>query len=187
MNARGLRTPRGKPLSAQTFCCMLRNPLYAGWLVARKWGDRYRGNHQPLVTLELFEHVQALLDGRRPSTSGYLRNNPKFPLRRLVRCARCQSRLTGSVSKGRNSRYAYYFCTTPACIGSVRTEKLEGQFQQLVEKLRPRPEYLSLIRAVIERGLGGTPKRLHSVGKAGRQGASASRTEQAGALQGVRL
>jgi site-specific DNA recombinase len=150
MNAKGLTTRRGRPLSAQTFGNMLRNPLYAGWLVPKKWGGRYPGAHQALISQETFDTVQGLLDGRRVPASPYQRNNPMFPLRRFIVCGRCGVPMTGSRVKGRNQRYEYYSCRTAGCLRNIPKLQLETEFQNLMQRLRPRPEYLRLMRAVFE-------------------------------------
>jgi hypothetical protein len=51
-----------------------------------------------------------MLDGRVVVSGPRQRNRPDFPLRGFVRCEACGRPLTGSWSKGRNGRYAYYHC-----------------------------------------------------------------------------
>src|ERR1035441_5772327 len=46
----GLKTPKsGKPLSAQTFDKILRNPIYAGVIVS-SWGISQRGRFEPIIS-----------------------------------------------------------------------------------------------------------------------------------------
>ena len=45
----GLRTRKGRPVSAQSFEKLLRNPLYAGWISVRKCSVAKRGSFEPLV------------------------------------------------------------------------------------------------------------------------------------------
>src|SRR3982074_3237683 len=53
----------GAPVPVSTVHAILRNRLYAG---AFEWnGRRYLGTHQPLVSSELWERVQDVLDGRQ--------------------------------------------------------------------------------------------------------------------------
>jgi site-specific DNA recombinase len=144
----GLRTPKGSKVSPQTFDEMLRKPVYAGWIAVAS-NERKRGAFQPLVSQDLFDAVQAILDGRRGALSAYNRNHPDFPLRRFVRCGQCRTPMTASWSKGRNARYAYYRCRNPRCGAvEVRREKIETEFIKLLESLTPRPEYLDLFKAV---------------------------------------
>jgi hypothetical protein len=56
------------------------------------------------------------------------RNHPDFPLRGFVRCEACGRPLTGSWSKGRNGRYAYYHCQRRCRAVNVSKAALEGAF-----------------------------------------------------------
>jgi site-specific DNA recombinase len=84
LTAAGLRTVKGQKVSQQTFEQMLRKPVYAGWLVVEGWGERRRGDFEPLVSQEIFDRVQALLSGKRVNVATRLRSNPDFPLRHFV-------------------------------------------------------------------------------------------------------
>ena len=127
---------------------MLRNPIYAGWLTVPKWGpERWRGDFDAIVDETLYDQVQAVLDGRRVRLTPYARNRPDFPLRCFVRCGRCDTPLTGSWSRGRSDRYAYYRCRKQRCSAvNVRTGELERAFLVFVDGLAPRPEYMTLFR-----------------------------------------
>jgi hypothetical protein len=126
VTAAGLRTPKGKVMASQTFDRLLANPIYAGSLVVAAWGVNVRGAFEPIVTPELFEIVQARLEGRRPTVTPHKRFHPDFPLRHFVRCGACDRPLTASWSRGRNAKYPYYFCQAADCKAvSERKEKLE--------------------------------------------------------------
>jgi len=58
----GLRSRNGKPLGVSTLYAILTNPFYAGWV--RYNQILYRGIHQPLVTDEVFQHVQEHLTSK---------------------------------------------------------------------------------------------------------------------------
>ena len=146
----GLRTRRGKKLSPQTFNKLLCNPFYAGWISIPKWGERRAGRFEPLVSENLFDKVQAILAGRKPIVTPYLRNNPDFPLRRSVSCGFCGKPLTGSWSTGRKERYAYYSCYNKECRRiNVRKTDLETGFARYLERLQPRPEYARLFNEIV--------------------------------------
>ncbi len=143
----GLRMQNGTPVSTQTFDKMLRNPFYAGWLLVRGWGEPVRGSHQPLVPQSIFDKVQHVMK-RRKSTGRRAINNPDFPLRHFAKCGECSEFLTGSWSKGRKKRYAYYGCRKCERV-NIPKKKLEKAFLKLLEELQPRPEYLRLFKAVV--------------------------------------
>jgi hypothetical protein len=69
-------------------------------------GIAYKGTHEPLVSRETWERVQAILDGR---TSGKSRQTKRqFTLTGLIHCGRCGCLMVGELKK---SRYVYYHCT----------------------------------------------------------------------------
>ncbi|WP_425349021.1 hypothetical protein [Methyloligella halotolerans] len=61
--------------------------------------------------------------------------------------------MTAAWSKGRNARYAYYFCHTKSCDQfrkSVRKEKIEGDFDELLDTLRPSEAIMTTLRLMVE-------------------------------------
>ena len=149
VTAQGLRMPNGKPLSKQTFDKMLKNEIYAGWIVSKKWGVRCKGNHTPLISEQTFAQVQALVSGRRNALTPHDRNNPDFSLRGFVKCAKCGKPMTGSWSSGRSKKYAYYRCQNHCKGVSIRKSELEKLFVQYLERMKLRQEYVGLFRAVV--------------------------------------
>ncbi len=144
----GLTTRKGRPLSAQTFGAVLRNPLYAGTVNAPGLEiESIAGDFTALISPELFRQVQAALGrGGQPLTRRL--DSSDFPLRRFVVCDRCDTPLTGSSPKGRSKTYPYYHCRK--CRGvSIRREALESQFLELLDALSPRSEFMALFRAIV--------------------------------------
>jgi site-specific DNA recombinase len=146
----GLTTKIGKRVSPQTFCQLLRKPIYAGILDVPSWGIRQPSNFASLISRETYDRVQALLDGKRKTVTPRQRNNPDFPLRNFVRCGRCDRPLTASWSKGRNGRYAYYRCQNRTCKQvNMRRDEMERLFVDFLGELQPKPEYLRLMGEII--------------------------------------
>jgi site-specific DNA recombinase len=148
VTSEGLRTRSGKRVSPQTFNAWMRNPIYAGILFARKWGIRSKGNFPPVVPEEMFNKVQAILDGKRQIITAYKKNHPDFPLRNFVRCKGCGKPLTASWSRGRSSKYAYYRCPK-GCV-TVRREQMEKIFVEALERLTLSDDHLQLFKSVVE-------------------------------------
>lgn len=105
MMEQGLANRAGKPLSKSYFYWLLKNELYAGWII--KFGERHRGIFEPIISDELFSQVQLVLKNRGRKNLHYVHENPDFPLRRFVKYSTGKM-LTGSWSQGRKSKYAYY-------------------------------------------------------------------------------
>ena len=61
----GLRTRKGSMVSAQTFEEMLKKPVYCGYIAASCLDTRIKALHEPLVSEQLFQTVQAVLTGKR--------------------------------------------------------------------------------------------------------------------------
>ena len=143
-----------KPMRAQTLSCIFRNKFYAGKITSRKYGLEVQGQHAPMVTEEQFYKVQAILDGRNrnisPGLSRRNQDNPDFPLRRIIKCSRCKHSFTAAWSKGKKSRYGYYFCPKRCGVGSsVPIKQIEDITSQLLEKMSLRPEAVKLINAYL--------------------------------------
>jgi site-specific DNA recombinase len=81
---------------------LLRNPFYIGLFL---WeGKTYTGNHPPLVSPEMFDRVQEVLDGRnRPKLGKH-----QFAFSGLLHCAYDNCAVTAEIKK---SKYVYYHCT----------------------------------------------------------------------------
>ena len=67
--------------------------------------------HQPLVTIDVFNKVQDIIEGRSRYKQKPKKTNPLFPLRGFLTCYQCGGNLTGSNSgNGRGGKFAYYHC-----------------------------------------------------------------------------
>jgi hypothetical protein len=63
----------------------LHNRLYTGWF---QWnGKLYQGRHEPLVSAELWERAQAVMDGRLAKKDRRVTHH--FAFSGLIACAKC--------------------------------------------------------------------------------------------------
>ena len=142
VNAMGLRTVRGSPVTPQSFSQMIRNPVYMGWILSRE--NKAKGNFEALVSEELFTTVQDVLQGRRVPVP-HKRVSEDFPLRGFARCAKCDRPLTAGWARGRGGKkYAHYWCFNKTCkrVGISR-EGLESHFVQLLGMMQPTAELIA--------------------------------------------
>jgi hypothetical protein len=96
-----------------------------------------KGDWEPIIDEIVFGKVQDILAKKSPS---YALKSVigDFPLRRFLRCPECNSKLTGSWSKGRPRKYAYYHCTKKGCkFKSIRKEKAESLFIEYLRLFEP--------------------------------------------------
>jgi site-specific DNA recombinase len=124
---------------------ILANPFYYG--AFRYRGELHPGSHQPLVSLALFEQVQAVLQGKgRPK-----RFRHEFRYGGLLHCTRCHCAVVGDIKQG---RYIYYRCSHrrgPCPEGYIRQEALAGLIgTQVAPVLRLRPGVDASLREAAE-------------------------------------
>jgi site-specific DNA recombinase len=110
---------------------ILRNRTYTGDF---SWkGRMYRGKYQPIVSKDLYEQVQEVLDNRGARSPKQRRH--RFAFTGLVRCGHCGCSMTGELHKG---RYVYYRCTgyKGRCPEKyAREESIANQFAELLKGL----------------------------------------------------
>jgi site-specific DNA recombinase len=141
---KGLRSRNGKELSANIVWKTLRNPFYVGIMRIEKRGEHYLGVHEPLISKQLFDEVQAVLSSRGNRVA--IRRH-SFLFRRLFTCATCGHSLYGETKKGK----VYYRCHSKTCRGTcLREETLDRAVREKLSLLRFRAEHeeeVSLILA----------------------------------------
>lgn len=94
----------GAPMPVSNIHVLLRNRLFTGDF---DWnGRRYKGKHQPLVTRELWQRVQDILDSRNARKIRKAKNH--FAFSGLMNCGHCGCAMTADIKK---ERYIYYHCT----------------------------------------------------------------------------
>ncbi len=143
----------GAKVPVSTVHSILRTRLYTGWF---EWnGKMIQGRHEPLVSLDLWERVQGVMDGR--SAKKHRRMTHDFAFSGLIACSKCGCSVVGEIKK---QRYVYYHCTgyVDKCQGNptscrrkyVREEALEAQFTQLLGRLRFDDEVLVWVREALQ-------------------------------------
>ncbi len=110
----------GKPFTKQQVIRILRNRLYVGQII---WGDVVRENcHEPIVSREQFERVQAILDQTTTHRSNRTKSKGRgYSLRGLVRCG-CGAVMTPKSATGRNGKHHYYECTRKTHFGPTECD-----------------------------------------------------------------
>ena len=103
------RRQGGTPWNKTTVRQLLTNPIYVG---RQKLGDQtFAGDHKAIVSKQLFNKVQRLLEENRSNGGASSRNTHEFLLRGLLRCAACESAMTPTWTRARNKLYRYYTCS----------------------------------------------------------------------------
>ena len=145
-----------KTLSRAAIYMMLRNSLYHGLI---SWKDEeVVGKHEPLVSKELFDRVQAVLGRERKP------KNLKFAFRGLAVCGNCCGFITAErhfkTGNGRKRVYVYYRCTGwknggAVCADSyIREEELILQLAQPLKDLKFDERTLMDVKEALKRSFG---------------------------------
>ena len=131
-----------KPISRSQLGLILRDPYYLGMVTFK--GEVYPGRHEALVTPELFNQVQRVIDVRMRRTQRDITHN--HFLRSLMHCARChaagrRSQLVYSQPVNHAGQpYEYYHCRhrqEPDCgLPHLRVSDVESAMQREVSSLR---------------------------------------------------
>lgn len=136
-----LRTAVGKKhLSLGNIYKVLDNTFYYGvFEYPRRSGNWYTGKHDPIVTKELFDLVQAQIK------SNVLRvENKEFAFTKMMLCGLCGSGISADekfkkLKNGGVARYVYYGCTKARGVdckcGYTEERELLKQFNELIEKI----------------------------------------------------
>jgi site-specific DNA recombinase len=150
----GLTTAGGRSLPKQTFQAVLRNPLYAGFvtLPSDPTFEPVKGLHEAIVSQEMFDRVQAILDGRRPSIVPKKKVNPLLPLKCFVRCESCGTPLTGGLARGRSKKYPRYWCRKQGCRAvKLSSTRLEDEFLALLARLQANKDTVAAFPTIAAR------------------------------------
>ena len=152
VTAAGLTMPgTGKPVSMQTMWRMLRDRYYCGYVTYK--GVEYKGRHEPLITEELFDRAQQVLD-THSGTGVRLRSHPHY-LKGTLWCNRCKKRFLVQRTKGKSGGIYFYFF----CIGRqericdhpyIPVEVMEQAVINHYTRLGLPDEFRTLIRSVID-------------------------------------
>lgn len=131
MKDEGMRSRNGCKVSKSNLLRMLNNTFYYGFM--KKSDNYYQGNHEPLISKNLFEETQKVLTRK----SHFKEEKHFFHLRGLFTCAVCGCSLTASRKKGHD----YYYCTNGKKVCSehrhyLHSEILDEFVGSILEKLK---------------------------------------------------
>ncbi len=103
------RPKGGQPFDRGSLHSLITNPLYVGKLTHKK--TLYSGEHQAIVSPEVYQQVQTLLLHNRRSGSSEARNRHGALLRGLLQCKACNHTMVHNFTGRGGKNYRYYTCT----------------------------------------------------------------------------
>jgi DNA invertase Pin-like site-specific DNA recombinase len=129
-----------KNLALGNIYLILQNHFYYGTFeYPKKSGNWYTGKHEPIITKELFDAVQAQIKSRV-----VIFGNKEFAFTKLITCGLCGSGITADekfkkLKSGAVNRHVYYGCTKVRdknCkCGYINETDLIKQFEKLIDEI----------------------------------------------------
>ncbi|MEY4125935.1 MAG: hypothetical protein RL737_124 [Bacteroidota bacterium] len=110
------------------------------------------GLHEPLISIELFNKVQNILDNRKNLKHKPKKIDKNLPLRGYLKCKKCGGNLTGSASTSRTgAKHYYYHCNTlKGCDERFNIKDAHSAFCNLLSQIEPSQEVCDLFELVLE-------------------------------------
>lgn len=135
----GLRSRGGRKVHRSEIAAILVNPMYHGTF---RWRKRlFKGIHEPLISKDLFDHVQRVLKRFvKPR-----RTKLDFPFRGLLTCGKCGTSFTAERKK---KRYVYYHCSFSKnrCDNVfIREEDVAKRLEEIVKGIQIDQEILDFV------------------------------------------
>ena len=125
-NLIGLTNHSGAKITKTSISTILSNSFYTGILKVK--GKSFKGIHEPLITMNLYEKIQDVLHKRTNNKV----NKHHFLFRQLFQCKYCKYTLIGERQKGRN----YYRCHTKNCVTKgLREDYIEQKLTDLLSSI----------------------------------------------------
>jgi site-specific DNA recombinase len=122
---------------------LFRNPFYCGFIAHSLLdGQVIKGNHEPLISEELFLMANDMLKKNAFSYKHQKDNN--VPLKNFVRCAECDTPFTGYIVKKKNLHYCK--CNRIGCRCNRSAKSMHGLFTDLLKTYELNSLYLSPLR-----------------------------------------
>ena len=136
----------GQRLATDLIRSLLRNPFYYGHF--RYAGELYEGKHPPIISKQLFDKVQAVIEQRTHHMPAV---RDSKPFAQLLNCGECGRSITAEVQKG----HTYYRCTKKSknhkCTQKfVREEELNGQISGLLSQFTLRPDWAGAMLRMLD-------------------------------------
>ncbi len=137
--SKGILSRNGKPIGNTAVSHLLSNPIVYGHFCYK--GEVHEGIHEPILSKQLFDQVQAVVAERWRYTPATAKVVPK-PFLGLLHCAECGGAITAEIQKG----HTYYRCTKKdkrvRCSQRyVREEVLDEQISHLLRSFTLRTDW----------------------------------------------
>ncbi len=145
----------GLRLTTKRLTDTLRNPFYCGYISHKLLdGEVVRGKHPALISEDVFLEVNDIV---KKNAQGYRvsEENEHLPMKRVIRCAKCNSFLTGYVRKkvlksGRELQFHYYKCHVKGCKVNLSVKVVHEQLVALLERYQLDKRCIPLMKDLLK-------------------------------------
>ena len=148
----GIKGRTGKLIPFDTFCRMLRNPAYAGYICS----ERLTNNelikmpyYDGIISLETFNRIQAVLSGNVRELKAS--NANWYPLKGTLFCKECGRPIRASAPVNGSGKPSPRYHCTESGHGSIRIEEAHDLFNSLLQQITPNEDAIKLFKEIIIR------------------------------------
>lgn len=123
---------------------ILTNPFYCGKLAHKALeGEVVDGKHEKLVSESIFLEANNIMAERKLGLQTK-KERPEIALKRFVKCSNCKQPMRGYISNGWD--VPYYKCNTIGCKCNRNANKVNSQFESLLDSYKVNDELMPLIK-----------------------------------------
>ena len=160
LNEAGYRTRSGARFSKDTIDDMLRNHFYAGKIVygTKRKGQApeiFNGNHQAIISMELFEACEQVRAKRRGTARSYHYQYKVYLLNAISVCSLCGRTLRAQGTSAnryyREMSRSRGYVDCPNAQKGVIAEVVEAQVEAIFRQLRLPPDWQAEVEALLDR------------------------------------
>lgn len=155
ITAMGLKSKhrQGRPVSTTEAFRLFRNIFYTGFFDYR--GERFEGKHKPMITVDEYNRVQEIIDGRRKVFK--IQNN--FYFMKTLQCGECGAAITAEsktkfYKNGTSQTFVYARCTKkkgPCSQPYLNGKWVEEQVTQFIARLEIKPSFAEWVKKNLKR------------------------------------
>ena len=145
----GITNRNGKPLTRSAVQRILTNTAYIGLMIRN--GETYEGSFKAIISKELFDKVQRVLQSRSKPRKRKYKND--FPFLGFLTCGECGAAISAQYAKGNGGLYRYYRCTkklSPCKQPYLREDLFIAQLKEILRGVTLSKYYADKMLARVE-------------------------------------
>ena len=104
------------------------------------------GVQEPLISEEMFDKAQQILAGNHCHYE-HQEETPKFPLKKIVHCAKDGKLMTGYTTKNKD----YYKCAIKGCKTNVSADEMHSKYSEMLNKYHISAELETIFTKILEK------------------------------------